>query len=263
VVPASPLGFLVLWEAVRSEEDKPDEAAELLIDLMVFAGDLERGGTSSDQRLADKLWDFALDELVDLLATRRLSVEELNVLARTLPELERSLPSTAALLKRMVLSVEESFVRDGDHTVYVEGIGMYRPSGTGQREWRYGYSGRLAAATAVLWLDEWVGRFSDIDRLTWGEVRQLQDQFARDTTSFRNDTARTLAPSFNPEQARVRREIIARLRLLSMAVSILRTGSCPEMPDPFGTTMQKLETPDGIKLWSAGGAGDLLLKVKR
>ncbi len=255
------LNFLVslsLWEARRLRESgSHDEAAELLVDLLIFAGDLARAGSWTEYGRAKEIWSRALDELKDLLLTRRISPGELKTLGPILLELERTLPSQSALMQRVLLSIGEAMCRDGGYVVS-PGSDVPDPSSApDQTNWRYGFSRRLTCATAFLWLDSWIQRLSDVDQLPWRDVRSLQTEFVRDLKSFPNGVARRLGSFWGvaPDLGYGIRIALTRQRLLGMVSTGLLSGSFPELPDPFGEKLQAAKTEKGFRVWSVGSDG--------
>lgn len=245
------LKALALWEARRLREvGRSDEASEWLLDILIFASDCTRGQGRGGHYLDGRYWDGSLSELRDLLLSKTLSAPAMTSLKQSLQSLNGTLYSHAAYLRRNLLTIGEQILRDG---AYQEEF-RYSPV-SGQNSWRFGFSSRLTSTTAYLWADSWVGRLSEVDRLSWKDLQSMRAEFRAYVDSTRNPVAESLDDQFSPESIRQKRVAQARIGLLSALAGYLQAGSVPGTADPFGDKLRHLEEEGTLRIWSLGTDG--------
>jgi hypothetical protein len=248
---------LALWESRRLRQaGHSDEASELLVDVMIFCGDRARGEGRREISGAARDWDRSQTELRDLLLTNTMSKAALAALQHNLQALDGTLYSYAAYLRRALPRIGEQILRDGAyHDSDEDGSQGVEPV-PGQSSWKYGFSSRLTCSTAYLWIDSWVARLSDVDRLPWKTVVELRRECGEFVDSTRNPVAMKFFMAFEPETVREKRTIEARHRLLLALTGYLLTGSVPELSDPYGDKLRSREMDGVLRIWSLAMDGE-------
>ena len=175
----------------------------------------------------------------------RLTAEDLEVLARGLQLLERPLTP----LGRTIAGESVALGRQVQLPQGVAGAfgGVAMPMA-----WRFGFSIRWLVGDAVRQLHQVAVDLQGGTGL-WSDVRVLLDAKQSELRESYNPLMQML--SFNLRPAEItRREAIARLRLLQMAV-LDELGRSKSLADPFGDRLQSADVEGRRRYWSVGEDG--------
>ena len=143
--------------------------------------------------------------------------------------------------------------------------------------WRYGFSARIALASAFDENSALLKRAEGIDDVSWTESQRILAGIDKDSAASKNPFVRMTAPGLTKTSS-VGRERKAQVRLLRALCTWKSKGELPELDDPFGAKLLHSEKDGVIRVWSLwqngvddGGVGawkpaidkDLVLEWKR
>jgi hypothetical protein len=244
-------------------EGRLREAADLLLDVIQFGSDCRRNAAIFGDHVGAAACVAAFDELKSIVVSRRLSPEDLADLDRALEIADREWPDPRISMRNEML-------------VYRRALGSDDLSWFGQisllplKAWRYGFSVRRMAAAAVEEVETLNERAIKALDLPWNERRAFYEQMNRELMATSNMFVR-FAPA-PIRSASYQETVRAKLRLLRAAVGFLRTGTVPELDDPFGTRIRHSpgkiwsvskdgRDENGAGSWEADGR-DIVLEIK-
>jgi hypothetical protein len=256
-----------------AEAGKSREAAELLLDVCQFAGDCSRTGSFTDAWIGHCYVDSTLEELKPIIASGRLSAEDLLELTRELDVFDRSLPELGLAYANEALDTGSRMVNAGTVDAYLAAFEIRDPK---LSTWRYGFSERILLADAFEVTRSSMDAKREGDRKPWGEARKVHAAVDRDLAENRNPLIRLLHASLDsgaqqaPAIPRVMfREVRAHLRLLRMAALFRARGEIQPLEDPFGAKLLFSKVENRLRIWSVGldgvddgGTGEWLPKGK-
>ena len=220
------------------------DSVELLLDVLQYAGDIQRRSTLYFYGTGSSITEYPLNSLRKILPTGKFTSEELKEFDRQLELIERDLPDVQVNLRNEAIVQRVEMITGGPEAWSVQQFSTWGL-------WRYGFSNRLAAVDAVGWNDHFRERVAAMDSLPYLEFQVALDAFVRDVEKCPNVLARGLYP-IPRLQALTGRTNLSQLRLLRAAVRYLLSGQFIELPDPFGTVIQHAEAAGKVTFWSLG-----------
>jgi len=253
---ANALARLAVAQAmVFHEAGRTREAAEVLLDLMQFGGDIRRNAPLVGDVIGAGLVASALDELKELILSGKLTAAELTDLAGPLEILDRSWADYRTSLRNEAAATlsalgTEDFSFLGDKAV------------NALRAWRHGFSMKRMAADAGQEILRYTERAIANESLPWVDRLKAHEELKREV----DKTSNLLVKLTNPGGGRygsLERHARAKLRLLRFAIHSMTTGGRLELDDPFGAKLRHREVDGKLRVWSLGrdgvdqdGAGD-------
>jgi len=246
------LGTLVAAQArLLAQEDRPRQAADLLLDGCQFARDLGSNAVLITQMISMALYGEELQELRDLIQTGHLGREDLLEVETGLGAADRGFPKHGETMRNESLFLGYALLEASGNPDYgvlsggpVEALSL----------WRYAFSARLTLASAYDQIRSLLESAAGSDDLTWAEVRKLLGELEQEAKKSRNPVVRIALPGILRNE-RLFRERRAQLRLLRAAAGWRATGTCPELEDPFGTKLLHDEKDGLLRVWSVGSDG--------
>lgn len=187
---------------------------------------------------------FVIDAMIGRALLSNLGIGLARRLARCD---DASLARLASALERVDRWTTERPVRlDGEAIAFARlaGTGEYRA--TFRDTWRFGFSDEWMAADHVDRLVDTGTAFAALASRPWVDAGPAIDALGRTYEQSENWLTRGMAGIVHME--RTRRRTIARLRMLRIAVDVLRGLDAPPLVDPFGNEIACDITPDAIRL---------------
>jgi hypothetical protein len=239
------------------EEGRSVEAADLLLDMGRFGGDVSRGGGEIAFIMGLAILRSMLEEVRDWIGSGTPDPFAVHRLSMGLETLDRDFPSFHDSVKRDLLSYGR-LVESGGYSEAVESLCRARsvepPGAWTYRVWRYGFSRRLMEADAVACEVSWFRRSAAAEQGSWALEREI---VARNVAAAEALVARTgngvLWRGWGGNRAR--REVRAQLRLIRTAFQDPATGEAVLLDDPFGGKIRTARTGSARLIWSAGKDG--------
>jgi hypothetical protein len=243
------LGNLVVARArLLREEGKPREAVEQLLDACHFARDIGYNSVLISEMISLAVYGMAFEELAVVLATGKLSREDLLALDQALDGVERRFPKMGHSLLNEAAALGYSALNGGDFLVLDGGPPVIF------RMWRFGFSERIMASSAYDEIAPLLRKTAGIDAMSWAEVQKLEQDVRAEVDRSRNPIVTITIPGLTTSE-RASRERRTQLRLLRAVARWRATGSAPDGEDPFGAKLLHAETDGKLKVWSAGRDG--------
>ncbi len=242
--------YLSFCRARRLEEEgRRGEAAACLLDAALFARDVANLSGVHDPT-GFELLGHVLKQIGELLCSRALAGEEVDVLRRGLDILELNFPSLDRVFSEHLLKLGLDCLspewpgKDWEP----EARSFLRPG------WRHAFSERLLRSDAFSRFQECCGRWIGSENLSWGEVRTLQRELIEAGEAEPNVYARVhLRNSYHLLD--LFRWVRAQLRLARAAAHFRGTGDLSTWGDPFGSSLTSARSPETLRLWSVGPDG--------
>lgn len=238
-------------------------AAELTLDVAMFARDVGFNGNFGMQEGSHRLLLAALSHLHTLLQT--VGPEVSRQIARELEVLDRALVRSGYLMLNELAREGRRFRTQEDGEWW--GNDLPAPG------WREAFSRRLMIAEGFQTLADWTRRTLEEDDVPWGSPQATRENWIwEEGVGGRNGLVRTAVQSefvWSFEG----RDLHARIHLHRLAAQYRATGEILQLPDPFGLQLRYEERDGWLRVWSVGqrrdnqgGEGDwdqMVIRVKR
>jgi len=232
-------------------EGKSREAADLLLDGCQLARDMGTNSVLICQLIAMAMYSTEFEELRDVIISGSLSKEDLVDVEKALQVADQYFPKNGQTMLNESLFMGYTLLRCSG------GADLSALFGSGASSlyyWRYGFSPRLAFASAFEQIHEMNQRGGASDDLPWPEEETLISELRREARSSKNPIVQMSSPV--QDTGRYVRERKAQLRLLRAAAIWKASGTCPELDDPFGNRLLHSEKDGVLRVWSVGRDGN-------
>jgi hypothetical protein len=238
--------FGVAQARIWRESGRTTEAADLLLDVSMFARDVGANGVLLTSLIGDAVYLATFNELRNLILSGKSTRAQLADLERKLETLDHDFPSIRPALTNTNLSVMDPAIEPLPVGKWVELAS--------QGGWRYGFSMRGMTLAAFEERESYMRRTKNLEKTEFGAFKKEADAMDAEALSSKNPLIRMSTPSIARSIA-AHGEALARLRLLRAATGFLVTGSVPAVPDPFGTNLLYEDTGTKMRIWSVGSDG--------
>jgi len=248
---------LVNLAACRSrlliEEGQPREAAELLLDACQFASDLGFNEVILPEMISIAIYGIALDELRDLILSRKLSRTDLAEIVRELEILDGSFPQHGHSMMNEAMMAGTTFLKDDGS---LHDLDSWAGGGLDWRYWmwRSVFPQRLICADSYFVELDYMKRFAPTDAQSWAETEAVALQSQGEAAKLKNPISRVIIPGLLGA-TRAGRERRTQLRILRAAAQYQATGEMPDLADPFGAKLFSSLQGQKVKVWSVGRDG--------
>jgi hypothetical protein len=226
-------------------------ALRLLLETAQFARDGAANTTSEFEWEALRALELVLVEISDLVVSRSVKGEDLELLEQGLKILDETLPRDGRAFLNDVAFQGARLQREDP---YLEANEYYRKRRPLSPGWRHAFSMRLFKADAFeRWLEA-ARNHAAAGTKGWDEARA---DFDRNTNLMERPPENQTLNRLTPPSLEVNRSREAQLGLLRMAVQFQRTGQVESHVDPFGSKMDLISQVDGnfLRAWSRGPNG--------
>jgi hypothetical protein len=247
---ASVLGELACCRArLLASEGKTREAVELQADVLKYAEDLSVDGSDIAFRLNQDLTRSAFIGVEFLLKSGGLTGEDCRVLACDLGSLDATFPRFATMLLGRLeyfgaWALRESPLDD------LENVGCKPQGMVVSPGWREAYSQRLMKAAAFEQAEALYAGLRSTDGGSPSADAGWRTKIRAERDASKNTYFRLFVRPEEIPDARLFRDLRARLRLLRLAAHWRATGEFLELEDPHGTKFaHAIEPPDRMKFW--------------
>ena len=239
-----------------SERGQVRDSAELLLDTCQFALDSSRNAPFEEFLGGGSGFYIASRELGRLIASGRLSREDLLEIDRELSLLESGLHGMELFMVNDSMAKGFFLLKYGRVQPLLD---LMEIRDVKMPTWRFGFSERLMI---VDYFQSTLAR----NRLSaqsqgkpWKESQELQTEIWRQACDDRNPLTHLLMGGKRSRPTRINhdflRPTLARLRLVRMAAQYAATGKVPFLEDPFGDKLLSAQTGAEMRFWSIGGDG--------
>ncbi len=199
------------------------EAVELTLDAMTFGHDLLRRGSLIDQMVGGAMLAIASAEAWPDAQLARLDADSLRLLGEGLTHLDHMLDPAIDGIGELVTTVHA--MGDTLHSDH------YAPSWDA---WAFGFSNRWMLADAFVRTTDFVRTLERERRRPWPQRQALiQVELAELVRRGDNRMLAMMVPNYDSAE-RSRRDVVALVRLLRMAVAVHQGASLTPLPDPLG-----------------------------
>ena len=240
------VNFGVAQARIWRESGRTAEAADLLLDVSMFARDLGANGVLLTSLIGDAAYLITFNELRSLVLSGKLTKAHLADLEKKLEAIDHDFPSIRPTLTNENLSAMDAALEPSS-------IGEWFAL-TAEGGWRYGLSTRAMTLAAFEERESYIQRTKNLEKTDFGAVKKEADAMETEASSSVNPLIRMSTPSITRSIA-AHGEALTRLRLLRAATGFLVTGKVPTLPDPFGTNLLYDDTGTKLRIWSVGADG--------
>jgi hypothetical protein len=272
IIPSRMLANLAIAQArILTENGKPEEAAEVLLDVTVFARDLATNGPLLTNLVGMAVYYTAFEAFGDLVLSGKLTQKQLADLAEKLATVERDFPTHSAALSNELLGIGRAVLLQSSGEEYAGLQARAKQGG-----WRYAAFPQTTILEAFEQSEAFIQRFEKVDPTNYAAAKRELDAASLATQGSPNPIVR----DFVPDMSRImvaRLEALATLRLVRAGTLLRATGKVPALADPFGTNLLFKQEGPNLKIWSIGpdgkddnGSGewgvfrpDMVLKIPR
>jgi hypothetical protein len=229
------------------EAGRAREAADLIVDVLVFSGDVGRNGPLLMHLIGISTYHAALNEAHSLVISNKLTPTELADFASRLEALDREFPRLGPAFVSEAFAFGMGALEDGDTPSPQRVLARARALGL-----RTGLSSRSVAADAFAELHGYMRRAESVDRAAFATASR--EAAAIEAEAGRSKNPELLVPSVSKSFQR-HHEVLARLRLVRAAAAFRATGELPDLDDPFGGKLLHTIENGKVKVWSVGPDG--------
>jgi hypothetical protein len=230
------------------EEGRLREAAEIALDVSLFARDLGFNGNFGLQEGSRQIQHDAFEELRRVVLACGTDRETVREIAAELEILDRA-------LSRSGYVVLNELARDG-RELHRSETWEWWGRDIDRASWRQAFSRKIMAADGYARIVHWIRRHLDGDDLPWGANNGTRDEFLWTQTVDSDNALLEAASHLENLWSSESRETHARLHLLILSARYLATGDVAAIPDPFGTTLPTLLEGGKLRAWSIGRLRD-------
>jgi hypothetical protein len=227
-----------------TEQGAIQEAADLLVDLSVFAGDVGRHGVILSQLSSREIHDIAFREVRSLLLSNDLRSKDAAELARRLEILDRDFPPLGPTFLNDALSFGNDLMSSTPSlkNVYERArtMGVQR-----------GLSNRIVSASAFKEMEGYMRRAQMLDSKPYPRALKEAARIDAEVAVSANPLIKERPPHV-AGTIRAHRQTLARLRLLRAAAIYRATGKISELEDPLGDKLRHSTDTVTMKFWSVG-----------
>jgi hypothetical protein len=258
-------GLAVCRARLLQEEDRIQDSVELLLDVCRFAGDVGGDGSIIAAGMGNLMCSSALNELGHLVREGRLPRPLLVQTGRELQEIDRSLPRHGDAMMGQMEWFGELVLADRLHTYapLPEPLPLEARPG-----WRFAFSTRLQMIAGFDCAETFLaGHMKGADG-SYAEEKKWRQDFGTEIRDSKNVFVHICADGWS-DFTQVRRNTLAKIRLLRMALHHAVTRELLSLEDPFGTTLLHRMDPAKLVLWSVGmngtddgGTGDWEITIR-
>ena len=229
-----------------ASDGKPREAAELLLDLLMYAQDVADDGSESAENVGGTIMGIALQNLRSLLTQGRLSPEDCLQMDRDLAQLDAMFPRFGPVLLGR-LHYFGTWILNGGKIEMLHGVGFIPGDMTFTPGWRDAFSLPLMKVSGFDQTDAWTSRLLAADEGSLADEEARWKKAFEDHDEAKNPYFRLFTKSDGMPNFQLLREQRARLRLVRLAVHYRATGEFLPLPG-FGHTVE----PKGVQFWGSG-----------
>lgn len=222
---------------ILAEQGRVPEAAELLEDVLVFAGDIGRNGTRFSSFVAVGIYDLALNEAQSLIVANKLRPKELAHLIARLETTDRDFPLLKDVLRNDALMFGMSALERMQRWSPEDGLPV-----------------QSVSADAFNEIQDLYRRGENFDHETFAKVTLDVSRIEADAAKSANPLVRQGVPSVTALVV-AHRAARALLRIVRAAAVYRATGEFPELDDPFGGKLLHRIENGKVKIWSVGKDG--------
>jgi hypothetical protein len=234
---------------ILTDSGKPQEAADLLLDVIVFGKDLTTNGPLLSNLIGVAVYQIALEQIRHLLSSGKLTQAQLVDLAGRLEIADREFPAPSSTVANTTLSLGMNVFRGS--TAGMDG-------GLGQRlrdgGWRYAMFPQTTLLDAFEENDAFVERIKKVDQSNFAAAQKELSAVAIEAVASSNAMVRDTVPGM-VRSIQAHLEALAKLRLVRAETLFRATGRMPTIADPFGASLLSKEEAGGLKIWSIGYDG--------
>ncbi len=227
-------------------DGKAGEAADLLLDLAMYAQDVAEDGTTLSVDVGGTTSAIALQGLRSLLTRGRLSSEECLRLDRDLAQLDAMAPRFGPVLLAR-LHYFGTWILNGGKLELLHGAGNIPTGTTIKPGWRDAFSLSLMQASGFDQTDAWTSRLLAPNEGSLADEEARWKKAFEDREDAKNPYFRLFTNNDGMPNFRLLREQRARLRLVRLAVHYRATGEFLELPG-LGHTVE----PKAVSFWGTG-----------
>ena len=225
-------------KALRHEGRHAD-AVRLSLDGATFAADTMRDGTLINQMIGAALLSIAIGETWSDTALGRLDAEALELLAHGLERVDAQLPEVLDLTSELLMTARA--LQD------VSADAEWVPSA-----WRYGFSMRWMIGDAFLQYVAAAEEWLLAPKHAWPQRRAMLTAAGEEIACSSNPFAAMVMPNLLAAEHGLR-EVLAKMRLLRIAVELHRGRDATPLRDPLGSGPLVVTREDGgVRITSAG-----------
>jgi hypothetical protein len=229
---------------ILEDNGRPQDAADLLIDVSQFASDFATNGVLLSSLVGLSAYSDTLDGLRNLILSGKLSRQELATLAKELEVADRNFPTLGPAFTNEAANIPEFEPSIKDRLLIAQEGG-----------WRYGLSTRQVTLDAFELADSHAQRSLNIDKLPFDAARKEAQAITAEAKSSANPLVRQSEPD-RSKTLETHRDVHTRLRLLRAATIFLYNGDMPELGDPFGNNLSYAKEGGKLRIWSNGPDGE-------
>jgi hypothetical protein len=237
---------------VWAESGKPQDAADLLLDVSIFARDISTNAPLLSNLIGLAVYSVSFDGLRDLIQSGKLTPTQLADLAAKLEAVDHDFPTAASAFSNDALLSSLSLLEaaEGGPSPFFEGWRERLKEG-GVRFVMYP---RTMAMEAVEERHAYVERFEKLNQKDFAAAKKEADAISAEVESSNNVLVRLTTPAAS-KVIIAHHKTLAGLRLIRAGAVFLATGDMPALADPFGDKLFHKQDGGKPKIWSIGSDG--------
>lgn len=231
---------------VWAESGRPQDAADLLLDVSVFARDLATNAPLLSNLIGIAMYTVAFDEVRNLILSGKLTQKQLADLAKKLETVDHDFPTFSSSFSNETLLTGLTMLEvsaGGKWSDRIKEGGM-----------RFALHPRRMMTEAFEEKESYAQRAEKFDHMDFAAAKKDADAINAEAQASTNALVQMSMPDLSRILV-VHREALARLRLLRAGTILLATGEMPTLADPFGDHLFYKQEGAKAKIWSIGRDG--------
>jgi hypothetical protein len=231
---------------ILTEAGKPQEAADVLLDAIVFARNTATNGPEFTNFTGMAIYVNAFEGVRRLILSGKLSEKQLAELAKKLEAVERDFPPPSSMLSYEILNAGNRALASSGWKYSEQWKARAEAGG-----WRYAAFPATTLLEAFEQSDAFIQRFKKTDQMSFAAAREEVHAISFEAMKSPNLIIRESMSDLS-QILLTHRETLTTLRLVRAATLFLATGKMQAIPDPFGTNLFFKQEGGSMKIWSIG-----------
>lgn len=228
------------------------EALERFLDVCQLGRDVAYNSAPPSCHIGNDILYRALKEIMDCVQCETLAADDLSGLDGAMKSLDENFPRQGHWMLNDVRRTGREMLAGRMDSLYQN---RFRANPFDHLHWRYGFSRRLAEASAFERSLAWARLAAEAETQSWHAEGKAWRRILDEREASNGNVLVGFLMNREFLASSHQRTNKARIRLVRMASRFLATGEIVELDDPFGSRMGRQSREGKMAFWSIGEGG--------